>query len=291
MNHISCRGTFTDIKYRHVLTHWQKEIELLRVLDGPMECLIEGKTVPLRKGQVCIINRGRMHRISSPIDSQESTFQQLTVDPDLFTADRDIFERYIAPLLHKASVSHLVFSCESGAGKDIAYCMQQVERLEEERGEAYELAVIAWLHLLFQHLYCACPATPGRVTPRDGDAEIFRDCVSFIAAHYGQKIGLDQIAASGCVSRNKCCSLFKKYAAHSPVDYLNYFRLEQSGKLLRTTSLSMADIAQRCGFAQQSYFNRCFLRAYGMTPKEYRREAAGTVRTVEPVGCEKGLER
>ena len=44
-----------------------------------------------------------------------------------------------------------------------------------------------------------------------------------------------------------------------------------SASLLRNTNESISSIAFACGFGQQSYYNRLFLREYGMTPKEYRK--------------------
>lgn len=44
----------------------------------------------------------------------------------------------------------------------------------------------------------------------------------------------------------------------------------QRDELITNPTLSIADIASSCGFNDISYFNRCFLKAYGKTPTEYR---------------------
>ena len=41
--------------------------------------------------------------------------------------------------------------------------------------------------------------------------------------------------------------------------------------MLSTTDKNIAEIAASCGFGQQSYYNRLFLREYGMTPKAFRK--------------------
>jgi AraC-like DNA-binding protein len=49
-------------------------------------------------------------------------------------------------------------------------------------------------------------------------------------------------------------------------------QLEEATKLLATTHLSLAEIAARSGFGEvESTFFRCFRRAFGITPNEYRK--------------------
>ena len=102
------------------------------------------------------------------------------------------------------------------------------------------------------------------------DILIYRRINDFITRNYTRKLTLDEIAASGNISRSKCCALFQEYAGHTPINFLNLYRLKASTELLRNTTDSIASIALACGFIQQSYYNRLFLREYGMTPKEYR---------------------
>lgn len=262
-------GSFDMPEFRNVLTHWQKDIELLRVLDGDMNCLIGGKEIRLGRGDICLINQGRVHRIYCQ-SSKSSKFQRLMISPALFTADKAIFHRFIQPVLDDASLSYLLFSAQDKLGGEIGECMQQIEQIEKEKTEAYELLIVALLHSLFQKIYLGYEVAQRKPVFIDGDVEIFRQSVTFIQENYDKKIGLDEISGAGNVSRNKCCALFKKYAQHSPIDYLNLYRLQRSTELLTQTDKTMAEISLMCGFSQQSYFNRLFLRTYGMTPKAYR---------------------
>ena len=57
----------------------------------------------------------------------------------------------------------------------------------------------------------------------------------------------------------------------SPFDYLNYFRVSKSARLLRETDLSISTVAGQTGFNNISYYNRTFRRYMHITPGEYRR--------------------
>ena len=48
------------------------------------------------------------------------------------------------------------------------------------------------------------------------------------------------------------------------------FRLEEGLRLLTTTELPMADVANRCGYYDQSAFGRQFKRTVGVSPAAYR---------------------
>ena len=73
------------------------------------------------------------------------------------------------------------------------------------------------------------------------------------------------------MSRSKCSRLFRKYLSKSPIEHVQQYRLEKSVYLLKNTNLQFSEIAAICGFNQQSYFNRLFVREYGMTPKQMRK--------------------
>ena len=126
--------------------------------------------------------------------------------------------------------------------------------------------------MIFQKIYVMHESIKDKMSaPIDTDALLYRKMSDFIYKNYYQKLSLDDIAISGNISRSKCCIIFKKYAQNSPVDFLNLYRLEVSTSLLKNTNDSISSIAIDCGFGQQSYYNRLFLREYSMTPKEYRK--------------------
>ena len=49
-------------------------------------------------------------------------------------------------------------------------------------------------------------------------------------------------------------------------------RLQKAQALLDTTNLELNQIAEKCGFSDESYFIESFRKAYGITPGAYRRQ-------------------
>jgi AraC family transcriptional regulator len=59
---------------------------------------------------------------------------------------------------------------------------------------------------------------------------------------------------------------FKETMGIAPHRYLLQLRLERGRHLLENVDASLADVAQRSGFADQAHFTRLFKREYGVTP-------------------------
>ncbi|MGI6057467.1 MAG: helix-turn-helix transcriptional regulator [Bilifractor sp.] len=89
-----------------------------------------------------------------------------------------------------------------------------------------------------------------------------------------EQITIAEIAASANISVSALLRLYHDILHTTPIQYLRRFRLDQiRDELLISPHAPIADIAYSCGFNDISYFNRCFLKAYGETPSEYRTSA------------------
>jgi len=64
---------------------------------------------------------------------------------------------------------------------------------------------------------------------------------------------------------------FHAWTGLTPREYLRRHRLELARRLLETTDLPIAHIADRCGFESLSHFIRAFKNAFGTPPARYRK--------------------
>ena len=65
--------------------------------------------------------------------------------------------------------------------------------------------------------------------------------------------------------------MFRRHFGCSPVEYSRRLRMSRATHWLREGDASIAEIALRCGFADQSHFHRHFLRVHGHSPSAFRR--------------------
>ena len=94
--------------------------------------------------------------------------------------------------------------------------------------------------------------------------------IEFIKANFQRRMSLEEIAASTYLSKTYLSSLFKKETGYSISEYINIVRIERSKSLLLEENISIIDIANLCGFEDQSYFTKVFKHIVGITPKKYR---------------------
>ena len=265
-----------DTHKQDELAHWHNSFELIEVVEGKFFCNVDGSEFLINKGNICIINRGRLHHIYTE-DHNAFKCRKKTIifNPDYFIKDENIYEKYILPLLEKDAFAHIQFNIKKGIVLDINALMKEIEALEDEKPIGYELEEYSLIYKVIRYLYLAYQSSKQSIhTAYDANVQIQRNMTSFIHEHFSSKIGLEDIAEAGQVSKSTCIRLFHKYTGKSPIDFLNNYRLQMSAEKLVTTSEQITEIAYACGFGQPSYFNRLFLKEYNMTPNQYRKQHA-----------------
>ncbi len=67
-------------------------------------------------------------------------------------------------------------------------------------------------------------------------------------------------------------STFKKKFNVGIAEYLNTIRIQNACTLMRQGFTSIADVANRCGYADSQYFSKVFKQKMGISPREYIKE-------------------
>jgi AraC-like DNA-binding protein len=96
--------------------------------------------------------------------------------------------------------------------------------------------------------------------------------IDYMEKHFSEKCTLEDIAAHAHFSPIYFHGIFKLATGKTPYEYLLSVRLEEAKRLLLTESAPMTEIAAKCGFTGQSYFNYVFKKETGETPSAYRRK-------------------
>jgi AraC-like DNA-binding protein/ligand-binding sensor protein len=113
--------------------------------------------------------------------------------------------------------------------------------------------------------FIACTFELGNVKNRD---LIYRS-ISFIRQNYQRDITLQDVSEHVGLTPTYFSKLFGEEMAMSYTDYLNRVRIE-SAKLLMKEDLTLAEISQRAGFNDQSYFSKVFRKLEGQSPLKWR---------------------
>jgi AraC family transcriptional regulator len=128
------------------------------------------------------------------------------------------------------------------------------------------------IHLIRQHSSvsgskaCADKAGPGYRDWR------LRNAIDYLEAHLADDIGLDDVAAVVGLSTAHLADLFRQGTGEPPHRWLMNRRLARACELLADPSLSVTEIAHRCGFASSQHLAAVTRRRLATTPTAYRRQ-------------------
>lgn len=97
-------------------------------------------------------------------------------------------------------------------------------------------------------------------------ANILRICES----RFNEDLTVPQLAALAFLSPSHFSELFTREVGQPPATYLRGLRLTHAQSLLRTTRLSITEVAQQSGFGGSAQLSRAFKSTLSITPREYR---------------------
>jgi AraC-like DNA-binding protein len=83
---------------------------------------------------------------------------------------------------------------------------------------------------------------------------------------------VEQLAAEVSQSRATFARRFRELVGEPPLVYLTRWRMDVAARLLRESDMSLAEVAERVGYASEFAFNRTFHRLHGLPPGRYREQ-------------------
>lgn len=265
-----CRGNLRDLSGMAALCHWHEDVELLLPYRGYLSYNVNGSQLEIAEGDAIFINTRNMHYGYSA-DGTDCEYICVAFRPQLLCGNEALQNQYVLPVLTSSGFTHAMLDHTKPEHQPLLSAVRRLDSLYDEKLPGFEMNAMAVLFELWQALYALTECQTGNASLVDTNMLILKRMLEFIRTHYPERITLDQIAASGGVCRSRCCQIFRKHLSRTPNDYLNSFRLEKGTELLKSTSMTVTEIADCCGFSSSSYFTEMFTRKKGCPPTAYRK--------------------
>jgi AraC family transcriptional regulator len=109
-----------------------------------------------------------------------------------------------------------------------------------------------------------------RCSSVEGQPRWLRDAMAYVREHFDEPISVFDVAAAVGVNPSRLAKLFKRYYQCSVGDSVRSLRMNYASKQLIETDKSIAEIAARAGFYDQSHFSNRFKQQMKVTPFQYR---------------------
>ena len=247
----------------HMLHHWHPEFELIRVISGDFVLQLDGTDYVGTAGDCFLVTGGVMHGCIPNACHYEC-----------IVFDMNFFVKEHAPNSQKLldiSNQNKIFNCHYPASMvEETQIFDNVFDSLAERLPGFELTVQGELYRFFglafkKNLFTKSDNLPEHLHK----TKQFKAAISMIQHRYSEDITLADIAESVHMNPNYFCRFFKEFVHQTPMQYLNYYRIESSCEKLASSSLSITETAMECGFNDVSYFIKVFKKFKGITPTEY----------------------
>lgn len=114
-------------------------------------------------------------------------------------------------------------------------------------------------------------SNPVEVASSPLDKEFIEKLVGLVSRNLlDSDVDMDFVAEKMAMSRSSFYRKVKTLTGLSPMEFVKNVKLKHAYELLRTTDMSVAEVAYSSGFNNPKYFTMCFKAEFGTTPRQVR---------------------
>ena len=104
-------------------------------------------------------------------------------------------------------------------------------------------------------------------------SSLYQEVPSLVEVEYGDELSLDQLAHRVSSSRRQLQRAFAEVGNTTFRQYLTGVRMDRAAEMLRSTDLTVREVAHTVGYRQPAQFAKAFRRRHGLAPSDYRSES------------------
>ena len=259
--------------------HKHDYFELVYVLDGQLDLLIENTHHRLLQGDACIINFKARHmeqRLSS------HTVLYLGIKPDALPEfphesgnSQELYRFFIRNKEHADQIDYLIFTPfesykntpEHEKFDYLFYCIVQ-EFLNKDLGfrEMCSIYIGRIFSVLQNPVSYICSNTRFQALNTD---DLFDRTLRYLNEH-PRKISRSELENALSYNGNYISRVFQRKTGQSLSAYNRDICMTEAARLLLNTNDTIREICLRIGYENKTVFYDLFRKKYGMTPNEYR---------------------
>lgn len=252
--------------------HWHEEIEFIVVKKGDVIITMNTIDYHLREGDILVILPQNPHKISRYKDKNCEFFNVLfslsLLEPD---KNSPLYNKYFT--IYQKREKKLKSYKEAGKiiSNELAPYLNDIIDNRYESYTNQELKIksdcFMIMHILNKYL----------IDNTDNEKALglnyskIKPAIYYVQNAYSTNVTVKIVADLCNMSESHFMKVFKELTGLSFTAHLVEYRLQMAANQLKDPGLKIIDIATDCGFNNHSYFSRAFIKKYGVTPNEYRK--------------------
>ena len=264
-----------DVSHKYVNWHWHEEFEIGFVTEGSVVLGCGNRKYPMECGDIFFINSNVLHSMHKNNTSKQAVFKSIAFHSSIISESINsiFYIKYLLPILSNGNFRECIITKDSNSYQSMLDILSKVWDLVYSEDSDYEIKVRNGLSTLFCFLNrfqnnikeTNSPKMPNYLLEKR-----VKVLLDYIHTHYKDKITIEELAKTASISKTEVLRCFKAIMGLSPINYLNSYRLQRAAHMLINTEKNIQEIAEVCGFDDNSYFSKLFKKKYHVTPHDYR---------------------
>ena len=231
--------------------HWHEHLEIHFVFDGVATLRCGNENITLKKNDCLIVNCNTLHQ---SLSGEQCKSFCVIISHSFLEDNFVLFENHI----HDDYVGEL-----------IRHLYDEYKTHNPSR----EFAIKGYAYLLISYLinnYSKDNMSELRYKQHSDRLATLNNSLKYIETHYKESITTKALAELSHVSEGHFCHIFKETFGKTAKEYINFVRVGKAKDLIKTTDMTIVEIAFCCGFTDANYFSRTFKKYMGVTPTSLR---------------------
>jgi AraC-like DNA-binding protein len=250
-----------EVSEQSYVTHEHAVHELYYIKKGNMTIECDGTTYILHTGDIYLIKAKKPHKVVS-------------CSPDLERFHVRFCFHENDPIM-LCDTTHILSYSNSGDFRDIIDKICAFQRQDVTKYICYRLK--AHLGILFSYLFEYIPIILhdeeyDRITEQCNKLTLYSMIDIFLAENCGRHITVDMLAKRLKYSKVHTYRIVSECCGMTFVQKIREVRMRTAKQYLSHDTLTIDEIAVKCGYENRQGFEKAFLKYTQMSPKQYREE-------------------
>lgn len=260
---------FCDTSLEQIDFHQHSFYEIYIFLSGNVNYNIEGRTYPLRKGDIMLTNSNDIHR--PDILSSDEPYERIVLwlDDGFFDFIKEIGDDLTTCFKDASNREYRLVHLDSEQLHSLLKLCSIIE--DQKTGNSFgkralSYAIVLEMIVLISRAYYKAPDIAQKNIIENPDVN--RTLV-YITEHLSEELTLDNISDEIHVSKYHLNRQFKAFTGLTMHQYILKKRLTVASNLLLKGESATA-VCLQCGFGDYSNFTKAFKKEFGKAPSEFR---------------------
>lgn len=246
--------------------HCHDYYEIYYLFSGKVRYLIDDNLFDINAGDIVLINKNKLHMTKKP----ETIYGE---NIKIYITDDNVDSLGENSEMFKECFDYIHITVPENKKKHIDSIFKKF-RAEYKNNDLFSTQLVnnyiyEILSNIYKLIFVDNEDNLGDISTQSNEINI---AIRYVYNNYGERLTLSEVAKMVNMNPSYFSRYFKKVTGITFMDYVNNIRIKNAVSLITDTNMSLTDIAQACGFNNQSYFCRQFQKIIGCSAGKYKKD-------------------